>query len=328
MTAPRKQSSARNAHPLTAAIFCGAGPVSVALVRAWLDAGHALSAVIVGHPDPTRRSRWQAFVDEGVTVIGTPYPVNWAEIEHSLDRAAPDRPDVLLCYAFMRKIPAAILQRFRCGGLNFHPSLLPHYHGPNPMKCLVADHAVQQHGGVTLHCMSDRYDSGDIVAQLRMTPAEFVDYETYRTALATHLSQLATNAVPNFCAGTLTPVPQVGNGIEARDVPDCIPIEPQDWLADEIVAACALLDGQSRLELQLVAGTPTIPIRKVLSRQPQRAAKPARIGPVFVRCDCADARVTLLRDTLAGRIVGQAMTWLRPQRRNPKSKKAGARTGL
>lgn len=303
MTASRKQSSPRNACTLTAAVFCGAGPVSMALVRAWLDAGHALSAVVVGHPEPTRRSRWQAFVDEGVTVIGTPYPVNWAEIEHALDRAASARPDVLLCYAFMRKIPPAILRRFRFGGLNFHPSLLPHYHGPNPMKCLVADRAVQQHGGVTLHCMSDRYDSGDIVAQLRMTPAEFVDYDTYRNALSGHIGNLVTTAVPDYCAGRLVPTAQTGEGIEARQLPAVVTIDAHSWVADEIKAACALLYGQTRLELRVGTQQTPFPIRDVLQCEPRGHRAVARIGTTFVRCNCADARITLLRDNLIGRLM-------------------------
>lgn len=304
MTAPRKPDPARDATRLSATIFCGTGPVSIALVRAWLDAGNTLSAVIAGHPQATQRSRWRTLVDEGVRVIGTRYPVDWTGIEQTLEQ---ERPDVLLCYAFMRKIPDTLLRRFRHGGLNLHPSLLPHYHGPNPMRCLVADRAIREHGGVTLHCMTSQYDAGDIVAQRRMTPAEFVDYDTYRAALSEHIADLVTNAVPDFCAGRITPVAQNGEGIEARHLPAAITIDAPSWLADEIEAACALLYRQTRLELRMDPRQTPLPIRDVLQREPPGHGAPPRIGAAFVRCDCADARITLLRDNLIGRLVHSLM---------------------
>lgn len=310
MTIPRSLGTERHAVPLNAVIFCGAGPVSVALVRAWLDTGHALSAVVVGHPDPKRRSRWQALADEGLQVIGTCYPVDWATLEQELGLIGSEPPDVLLCYAFMRRIPAPLLQRFRHGGLNLHPSLLPHYRGPNPMRCLVADRAVREHGGVTLHCMTQHYDAGDIVAQRGMTPAEFVDYDTYRVALSAHIADLVTTAVPDYCAGRIVPNPQTDEGIEAREVPAVVTIDAPAWQANEIEAACTLLHGQTRLELRIDSRLAPIPVREVLQRGPNGLGAPPRIGVASARCDCADARITLLRDNFVGRLTGRLIRGL------------------
>jgi len=70
--------------------------------------------------------------------------------------------DVACVACFTRRIPAAVLRLPRHGFLNLHPSLLPHYRGPEPLFWQLRDGATT---GATVHIMDEGLDTGDIAAQ-------------------------------------------------------------------------------------------------------------------------------------------------------------------
>lgn len=296
---------------LSANFFCMPGKIGASMVSAWLDAGHRALSVVVGQPEPLQGKRWKALAERGIRVVGTPYPVDWAHITRTLGLDT-EPADVLICYAFMRKIPQTVLRAHRNGGVNFHPSLLPHYHGPHPTSCLVAERAIAQHGGVSLHVMTDDYDAGDLLAQARMLPADFGSHRRYVESLSQHICQLTGSAIPAYCSGRLTPEPQHGTGKAAHRKPTVVDIHPQEWSADEIQAACALLSPQTRRLLHATPVAPGLPILAVLRRRPAGARHTARIGLWSIDTDCADAHITLLRDNLAGRILRRLLPRHRP----------------
>jgi methionyl-tRNA formyltransferase len=73
------------------------------------------------------------------------------------------RADVLLSAGYPRLLPAALLERFRYGGLNVHPSLLPAYRGPSPVFWQIA--LGEERSGVTVHRMVAQVDGGPILSQ-------------------------------------------------------------------------------------------------------------------------------------------------------------------
>ena len=77
------------------------------------------------------------------------------------------RPDFLLCWAFAWRIPPEALAVPKLGSVNYHPSLLPRYRGPNPLAWAVRNG--DDHFGVTWHRMDPRFDAGPILGQ-RSTP--------------------------------------------------------------------------------------------------------------------------------------------------------------
>lgn len=70
--------------------------------------------------------------------------------------------DVACVACFTQRIPAAVLHLPRHGFLNLHPSLLPHYRGPEPLFWQLRDGA---RTGATVHYMDEGLDTGDIAAQ-------------------------------------------------------------------------------------------------------------------------------------------------------------------
>ena len=83
------------------------------------------------------------------------------EPQSLIDELFVDDINLLLVACFPYKIPPAIYQTFCC--LNIHPSLLPSYKGPSPLFWqLRHNHATL---GVSLHYLSEQWDSGEILTQ-------------------------------------------------------------------------------------------------------------------------------------------------------------------
>jgi len=75
------------------------------------------------------------------------------------------KADVLISIGWDRKIPSSVYSKYALA-CNFHPSLLPNYKGHNPIVRAWKDNA---EGGVTLHKITDKFDSGEIIAQKKIS---------------------------------------------------------------------------------------------------------------------------------------------------------------
>lgn len=210
-------------------VFIGSVPeVAAAIVLG----GHELAACVVveGWIDRSR-ARW---APRGVRAVarerGAPV--------HSLrpDRRLPTalerlaiHGDALVCAGFPSRIPPSVLGRFRLGGLNVHPSLLPAHRGPDPVgRTLLAREAST---GVTLHEMTDTLDAGPIVVSV---PCPILPLDT-RTALRDRLLALGALTIPralrSFEQGDRMAVPEPGpleprlRSDEVRPDPDLSTLE-------------------------------------------------------------------------------------------------------
>lgn len=73
--------------------------------------------------------------------------------------------DLGVVFSFNNKLPMAFINLIKDGILNLHPSLLPEYRGGNPYSRVIM--AGEKETGVTIHFMSENFDEGDIVAQIK-----------------------------------------------------------------------------------------------------------------------------------------------------------------
>lgn len=85
------------------------------------------------------------------------------------------KPDIILCFTFAHKIGAEICQIPTYGAVNIHPSVLPLYRGPNPMRQFY-DGATMF--GATAHRMAEGYDTGEILGQAYQKLPEIVTADT------------------------------------------------------------------------------------------------------------------------------------------------------
>ena len=92
---------------------------------------------------------------------------SWKQIEEHLSGF-----DLLMSYKLNKIIPMDIVCRFRFGGVNIHPSLLPKYPGANPWFQMYCN--MDLDAGVTIHKITERPDSGNIIAQqsFRLEPGQ------------------------------------------------------------------------------------------------------------------------------------------------------------
>jgi len=71
--------------------------------------------------------------------------------------------ELVILAGFMRVLKAPMLEAFPRRILNIHPSLLPKYPGLEAWKQALA--AGEKIAGCTVHCVDERIDHGDIIAQ-------------------------------------------------------------------------------------------------------------------------------------------------------------------
>lgn len=71
--------------------------------------------------------------------------------------------DIAVVNSFNDKIPKKFIDAIPNGIINVHPSLLPYYRGGNPYSRVIMNG--EKKTGVTLHFMSEEFDTGDIIAQ-------------------------------------------------------------------------------------------------------------------------------------------------------------------
>lgn len=79
--------------------------------------------------------------------------------------------DLAVVFSFNNKIPKEFIDLMKDGILNMHPSLLPEYRGGNPYSRVIMNG--EKETGVTVHFMSENFDEGDIVAQIKCPVDEF-----------------------------------------------------------------------------------------------------------------------------------------------------------
>lgn len=71
--------------------------------------------------------------------------------------------DILLAAGYSKKVPPSVIARYGLGALNAHPSLLPAFRGPQPEAQVILRGAAWS--GVTIHLLTERFDSGPIYFQ-------------------------------------------------------------------------------------------------------------------------------------------------------------------
>ena len=116
---------------------------------------------------------------------------------------------LLLVATYHRILGERIVGSTKCA-LNFHPSLLPSYRGPNPFFWVLRNGEAKT--GLTIHHLSRVIDGGDVVWQraLKVRPSDT------QGTLRRRLAELAAAALPQIISkslnGHLNSKPQVPGG--------------------------------------------------------------------------------------------------------------------
>ncbi len=191
----------------TSVVFFGTPPFAASTLRALVDSGYRIVAVVT-QPDRASGRGGQA----------TASPVKRLAVELGLPVVQPTRgrdlpallagypADVGVLFAFGAIIPPAVLQMFLHGIVNIHPSLLPKYRGPSPVASALL--AGETTTGVTLILLDEIVDHGPVLAQrpVAIEPDETAD--RLHDRLAVEGTSLLLEVLPRWLAGQIKPVEQ------------------------------------------------------------------------------------------------------------------------
>jgi len=83
--------------------------------------------------------------------------------EHVIDNLYNLKPDYIIVSSFDQIVKETVINIARYGIVNFHPSLLPQYRGPNPISWVLING--EKMTGLTIHRLTKGIDSGDILYQ-------------------------------------------------------------------------------------------------------------------------------------------------------------------
>ena len=101
-----------------------------------------------------------AAVPPSIDVLVSNHPRRWAAM------LAPLRPDLIICGGMPWRIPPEVLALPRLGSINLHPALLPRHRGPAAFEWAFRNGDPET--GFTVHRMAADFDTGPILAQVRV----------------------------------------------------------------------------------------------------------------------------------------------------------------
>jgi len=84
-------------------------------------------------------------------------------------------PDLIVLAGFLKKIPNTYIDYFKNKIINIHPSILPNYGGKGMYGSKIHNKVIENNEietGITIHYVSNQYDSGEIIFQKKISIQE------------------------------------------------------------------------------------------------------------------------------------------------------------
>lgn len=296
------------AKPRRAVFLVSGGVISAKIISAWISTGNSVAGLCVGGKPQRLLNQQQALGllapswSIAAIVERQKFPVlanarlsdRWELISWIRALGA----DVLITAMTHQIVPQAILREFSSRAVNFHPALLPHYRGPNPRSGLILDGKASLYGGVTLHELSRKIDTGDIIGSrpVPYDPARgFINWDVRQARAA---ADLVCTELQAYLDGSRVAEPQpVSSGNYRKVLPSEITLSGQTsadharWLCDHLGPS-----GWVRFRPEIRDGdSPEYAVCRFLGRIGLPTGKEARVDQRTVEFDAADARVRLGR---------------------------------
>lgn len=190
-------------------VFMGTPEFAVPSLRALIDAGYEVTAVVTQPDRPKGRKR-----------VLTPPPVKIQAEKHGIAVLQPEKlrepdaiaavaacqPDLIVTAAYGQILPKAVLDLPQYGCINVHASLLPKYRGAAPIQYALMNG--EQETGVTIMYMEEGLDTGDMISSVSLPIRESDDAGTLFQQLSEAGAKLLIKTLPNLLAGRIEAVPQ------------------------------------------------------------------------------------------------------------------------
>lgn len=189
-------------------IFFGTPDFAVASLRALLESGHDIAAVVTAPDKPAGRGQQLSqsavkkyAVEQGLQIL-QPEKLKGSEFLETLRELAAELHVVV---AF-RMLPEAVWAMPPLGTINVHASLLPQYRGAAPINWAIING--ESFTGVTTFQLQQEIDTGGILLQKETAILPEDDFGTLYQKLMEQGAALLTETVQELAAGKLKPQPQ------------------------------------------------------------------------------------------------------------------------
>ena len=154
-----------------------------------LNKYHEIVAVITQSPKPVGREK---------TLTYSPVDA-WAhkkKIQKQFDFNDLPEADLGVCAAFGMIIPKEVLNHFKFGILNIHPSILPKYRGASPIQSAITN--LDKTTGVSIIKMDEKMDHGPILTNFTESISTTDTFDSLRTRLFERSTEVLVNLIPNY----------------------------------------------------------------------------------------------------------------------------------
>lgn len=190
-------------------MFMGTPEISATCLKALVDAGLDVAAVVTGRDKPRGRGN-----------VMTPTPTRAYAMEHGIPTYTPSSlkteefaeilravsPELIVVVAFGMILPPSVLQFPKFGCINLHVSLLPRYRGAAPMQRAIMNG--ERETGVTVMYMAEGLDTGDIISQSVFPIQPDDDFEAIHDRSAAVGGELLVSTIADIEGGRATRTPQ------------------------------------------------------------------------------------------------------------------------
>ncbi len=194
-------------------VFMGTPDFAVGTLKALLEAGHDVAAVVTQPDKPKGRGKELLMTPVKAEAVKHDIPVFQPERvrknEEFLEELKKLAPDVIVVVAFGQLLPVSVLTLPKYGCVNVHASLLPMYRGAAPLQWVIING--EKVSGVTTMQMDKGLDTGDMLLKEEVAIEPKETYETYHDKLSVVGAQLLIKTLDGLEAGTITPVKQEGD---------------------------------------------------------------------------------------------------------------------
>lgn len=187
-------------------VYMGTPDFAVGALRALVEAGHQVAAVVTQPDKPKGRGKEMQMTPVKACALqyGIPVfqPVKVREPE-AVETLRGYGADVFVVAAFGQILSGEILTMPRYGCINIHASLLPKYRGSAPIQQVILDG--EKETGITIMQMDKGIDTGDILLQSVVPIAAKETGDSLHDKLAGEGAKLIVEALRKLEAGELVP---------------------------------------------------------------------------------------------------------------------------
>jgi len=189
---------------MTKIVFFGTEKESSLVLEKLISNNFDISLVVT-KPDSVK-GRGQKIYQPDVKKLALKHNIAVSQPNNLKELVLPKNSSVGVLVSFGKIIPQSIIDSFKYGIINIHPSLLPQYRGPSPIETAILNG--DDETGVSLISLSSKMDAGPIFAQEKISLSD----QEYKSELYKVLfelgSKLLIKNLDKIVSEKLEPTPQ------------------------------------------------------------------------------------------------------------------------